>query len=68
MVENVGLLGVLATVGIVVGRVLVLAIALRGTQPSQRPAIIRALTDFARPVPRTNRSGLVPRERCRHER
>ena len=46
MMESVGLLAALATASIILGRVLVLAIALRGTQPSERPAIIRALKDF----------------------
>jgi hypothetical protein len=46
MMESVGLLAALATAAVILGRVLVLAIALRGTQPSERPAIIRALRDF----------------------
>jgi hypothetical protein len=42
MLETVGLVGLLATLGML-GRVLMLAIALRGTLPAERPAIIRAL-------------------------
>jgi hypothetical protein len=39
-----------------VGRVLILAIALRGTQPSERPAIIHALTDFVHAVRKSNQT------------
>ncbi|MGK3208971.1 hypothetical protein [Amycolatopsis sp. MEPSY49] len=46
MLESVGVVGALATAGMIVRQVLILAIALRGTKPSERPAIIRALADF----------------------
>lgn len=46
MLESVGIVGALATAGVVVRQVLILAIALRGTKPGERPAIIRALTEF----------------------
>ncbi len=47
MLDSVGIVGALATAGMIIRHVLLLAIALRGTKPSERPAIIRALTDFA---------------------
>lgn len=50
MLQSVGIVGALATAGVIVRQVLILAIALRGTKPAERPAIIRALTDFTHPV------------------
>lgn len=44
MLSTVGLTGAL-TLTVVSGRVLVMLIALRGTKPSERPAIIRALNE-----------------------
>ncbi len=41
-----------AVVGGLLTRLLALLIALRGSSPSERPAIIRALGDFFRIVPR----------------
>ncbi len=55
MIESIGLIGALAAAGAIVGRVLIVAIALRGTQPSERPPIILALTNLICTVRRPNR-------------
>lgn len=58
MIESIGLIGALAAAGAIVGRVLIVAIvaiALRGTQPSERPPIILALTNLVCTVRRPNR-------------
>lgn len=60
MLESVGLVGALATVGVIVGRVLILAIALRGTEPAERPAIIDALAEFVRVSRRSPRPDHLP--------
>jgi hypothetical protein len=52
MIGSVGLVGLLATLGVVVGRVVIMAIALRGTRPAERPAIIRALNPKKRGIRR----------------
>jgi hypothetical protein len=59
MVENVGIVGAIATAGMIVRQALILAIALRGTKPSERPAIIRALTGLTR----STREQLTRRQR-----
>ncbi|MDU0295017.1 hypothetical protein [Saccharothrix longispora] len=60
MLESVGVVGALAAVGVIAGRVLILAIALRGMRPCERPAIIRALTGFVRVTRMSERPGLTP--------
>ena len=43
MWSSIGLTGLLAVLGLAVCRTVIVAIALRGTTPAERPAIIRAL-------------------------
>lgn len=57
MFESVGVAGALMALGVIAGRVLILAIALRGTTPSERPAIIGALADFVRISHKPGRPG-----------
>lgn len=43
MWSNIGATGALALLGMVAARVVIMIVALRGTKPSERPEIIRAL-------------------------
>lgn len=48
MWSTIGATGAFALLGVVAGRVLIMVVALRGTKPSERPAIIRALKSIQR--------------------
>lgn len=52
-IDPLTLLGVAATAAAI--RVVALVVALRGTAPSDRPAIIRALAELFRVLPRRRR-------------
>jgi hypothetical protein len=45
MWSSVGVTGVVALLAVTGGRVLIMWLALRGSKPSERPEIIRALND-----------------------
>jgi hypothetical protein len=60
MLESVGVVGALTALGVIVGRVLILVIALRGTTPAERPAIIDALANFVRVTHKSSRPGRQP--------
>ncbi|HKR50967.1 MAG TPA: hypothetical protein VJT72_15560 [Pseudonocardiaceae bacterium] len=48
-------LATVVTAGAAVVRLIILVVALRGTTPRERPAIIRALADFFHVLPRRHR-------------
>jgi hypothetical protein len=64
MWSSVGVAGALACVGAYSARVLIMWIALRGTKPTERAEIIRALNDATpRAAPRTRAVGRSVPER-----
>lgn len=58
MLESLGLLGLLTTLALVLGRALHLAIVLRGTRPAERAEIICALNACV-PRPAASRRRLL---------
>jgi hypothetical protein len=58
MWSSIGTVGAVAVLAMTCGRALIMWIALRGTKPSERPAIIRALNDAKpRAAPRARAVG-----------